>query len=968
MQKTILISTLIFFQFIPAFAQQPIFKTYTVSDGLVNNSVRRIFQDSKGFLWIATWEGLSKYDGNRFTNFTESNGLSHNLVNDVAETKDGSIYVAMNNGTVDVIRNNEVKQNGIVKDIVINKLELTKEGNLLALTDNRGIIEITPKSRRRFIQNDTMSFYGLVNLNDSFIAVATLPHPVFIYDHRFQVRAFYKPDFRNNPPNCIYKDLQDRLWLGTGDGLKLISDFRNTSDVRFKQLQYPFNNPLLSQGNISSLLQQKNGNFWIGTDNGLINIRPDGQLIQFTEKDGLPSRNVTYLFSDRENNLWIGTRMGLVKIIAASPEKIYDPSQESPHGARLIKKISNEQVLILSGNFFYRYNFRTGETQNITQLKKETEFVDVTNSIPPLFIHDNQLQVYDMHANQLTSIKKIPPANNFFSATTTANQRNIFIGTFNGIVVCSNDKIVKDSTFSMRITNVRADQKGNVWIGTWDRGLYRARYDETNGKWEDVIHFTQLPDNHIRSLFEDSKGNMWAGTRFNGVVEIKEKPSTNFEFLHFNQQTGLSSNWISDITEDEKENIWLATMSGLDKLIKKENGFSVFNYSRVINFFINTNLVTHLQGNKLLCSTLIGTYQIKDEELEELSPAPVALTKVTLGSSGQNELALHEASEKLTLPYSKNHALFEFTSPIFINEKEILYSYRLKGSGDTAWSHPSNSHSVQYASLKPGHYLFEVRMLGWNGSYGPATSFLFTVRPPYWNTWWFYSLIVLIALLAFYSLYRYRINHLLRLQKVRNTIATDLHDDIGSTLTNISILSELSKKNLEEPPVAKKYLQRITEESVATQQALDDIIWSVNSRNDNMQELQARMRRYAGEIFESSNINCQFDFENTTESNKLNMEQRRDVYLVFKECLNNIHKHASAKNIYIKIAMSNGVLTMLVEDDGKGFDPNITTHRNGLKNLQTRVEKWKGNLKIDSARGKGARVEIMMPVKTFLLK
>src|SRR6266513_6466925 len=118
MQKTILISTLIFFQFTSAVAQQPIFKTYTVSDGLVNNSVRRIFQDSKGFLWIATWEGLSKYDGNRFTNFTESNGLSHNLVNDVAETKDGSIYLAMNNGAVDVIRNNEVKQNGIVKDIV----------------------------------------------------------------------------------------------------------------------------------------------------------------------------------------------------------------------------------------------------------------------------------------------------------------------------------------------------------------------------------------------------------------------------------------------------------------------------------------------------------------------------------------------------------------------------------------------------------------------------------------------------------------------------------------------------------------------------------------------------------------------------------------------------------------------------------------------------------------------------------
>ena len=967
MQKTILISTLIFFQFISALAQQPIFKTYTVSDGLVNNSVRRIFQDSKGFLWIATWEGLSKYDGNRFTNFTESNGLSHNLVNDIAETKDGDIYVAMNNGSVDVIRRDEVKQKAILQNVIINKLFLTAKGNLMALTDNLGIIEIDGKKINRISEPSSTSVYSLVHLNDSLIATATDTVPIHIFTAQFHVWAASKKRLDKATANCVFKDLQNHLWLGTTRGLKLVA-INTKREVTFPNLPAPFNTPIISQSNVTSVFQQKNGSYWIGTEQGLINISPDGHLIQLTEKDGLPSRSVSYIFNDRENNLWIGTRMGLAKIIAASPEKTYDPSQESPHAARLIKKISNEQVLILSGNFFYRYNFRTGETQNITQLKKETGLIDVTNSIPPLFIYDNQLQVYDMHANQLTPIKKIPSASNFFSATITANQRNIFIGTFNGIMICTGNKTVLDTAFTMRINNILADRKGNVWIGTWDHGLYRARYNGAKETWEDVIHFTQLPDNHIRSLFEDSKGNIWAGTRFSGVVEIREETLRSFEFIHFNQRTGLSSNWVVDLTEDEKENIWLATMSGLDKLIKKENGFSVFNYSRIINFFINTNIVAHLQGNKLLCSTLLGTYQIKDEELEQLSPVPVALTKVALGSNGQNELALHDASEKLILSYSKNHALFEFTSPIFLNEKEILYSYRLKGSGDTAWSHPSNSHSVQYASLEPGRYQFEVRMLGWNGSYGPITSFLFMVKPPYWNTWWFYSLIILFVLLALYSLYRYRINHLLRLQKVRNTIATDLHDDIGSTLTNISILSELSRKNLEEPPVAEKYLQRITEESVATQQALDDIIWSVNTRNDNMQELQARMRRYAAELFESSNINCEFDFGNSAESNKLNMEQRRDVYLVFKECLNNIHKHACAKDIYIKIQMNNGVLDMRIEDNGKGFNPDNISHGNGLKNLATRVEKWNGKLKIDTARGKGTRIEIAIPVKTSLLK
>jgi signal transduction histidine kinase len=173
---------------------------------------------------------------------------------------------------------------------------------------------------------------------------------------------------------------------------------------------------------------------------------------------------------------------------------------------------------------------------------------------------------------------------------------------------------------------------------------------------------------------------------------------------------------------------------------------------------------------------------------------------------------------------------------------------------------------------------------------------------------------------------------------------------------------------LEETPVAQKYLQRITEESAATQQALDDIIWSVNSRNDNMQELQARMRRYVGELFESSTINCRFDFENSTESSRLNMEQRRDVYLVFKECLNNVYKHASAKNIYIEIAAENGVLNMKIDDDGRGFDPQVSTHRNGIKNLETRIQKWNGHLKIHSAEGQGTRIEIAIPVKSTLLR
>jgi len=938
-----------------------------VYDGLVNNSVRRIFQDSKGFLWIATWEGLSKYDGNRFTNFTETNGLSHNLINDVVELPSGDIYVASNNGTVDLIRDDQIKRQKAFGNIVVNRFQRIQTISLLALTDGAGIAEINGNNIKYLNKGNGASCYDLVRLNDSLLAAATDTLHVQVYDTTFRVWAAVNKRIIGAVSNCVYKDLQKRLWVGTTKGLKLVSVDYSKHALTLIDPPAPFNNPLLSQGYINCMFQETNGTFWVGTAQGLINISTEGRLKQFTEHDGLPSRFVNVIFRDREENLWMGTDLGLAKMIAPSAVTVPQLLEGQPHYAMVIERISHKEMLVATDRLLYRYNFQTGKIDNVLKLQKDKNLTYVTHSSPALFIYDNDLYHYDVTSNRLTSPGKISTSLNLpvTNSATTTDGRTIFLPILRAIMIYENGKTVIDSTFKMRINNILADHNGYIWLGTWDDGLYRAKYDVVAKKWTEIGRIRELPDDHIRSLFEDKEGNMWVGTRYNGVIRIGENGGA--ERFHLNQQNGLSSNWIVDMTEDAEGNIWVVNKFGFDKLIRTANGFELFNYSRIINFFPNVNIIEYAGGNRLFCSSLQGLCEIRDNKLEQTSPQLVYLTKVVLAGEGKNS-TFHRAPQKTNLAYSTNNALFEFTSPSYINEKEILYSYRLRGSNDTAWSHPGNSHSVQYASLAPGHYQFEVRMLGWNGAYGPITSLVFNVNPPYWKTWWFYSLIVLFVLLAMYSLYRYRINHLLRLQKVRNTIATDLHDDIGSTLTNISILSELGKKNLMDTPVAEKYLHRITEESVSTQQALDDIIWSVNTRNDNMQELQARMRRYAGELFESSNINCQFSFEKTGEDNRLNMEQRRDVYLVFKECLNNIHKHASAKTIHIKIAVSNSVLNMLIEDDGTGFNPNITTHRNGLKNLETRVRKWNGDLKIDTTAGKGTRIEISMAIKNPLLK
>ncbi|WP_315824856.1 sensor histidine kinase [Paraflavitalea speifideaquila] len=221
-------------------------------------------------------------------------------------------------------------------------------------------------------------------------------------------------------------------------------------------------------------------------------------------------------------------------------------------------------------------------------------------------------------------------------------------------------------------------------------------------------------------------------------------------------------------------------------------------------------------------------------------------------------------------------------------------------------------------------------------------------------------MVVLGALL--YSLYQYRINQLIALQKVRNRIATDLHDDIGSTLTNISILSELSRQKLDRQEEAGIFLNRIAEEVNNSSQALDDIVWSINTNNDTLEQTVARMRRYAAEIFDGANIQYSLQLDEHFAQRKLNMEQRRDCFLLFKEVINNIYKHADARRVNIRVWLEGNQLHMTIEDDGKGFDPSHITHRNGLKNMQQRTEKWKGKLHIQSTPGKGTRTSISFPV------
>lgn len=933
------------------------FIKYTVHDGLVANPVRCIYQDSKGFIWIGTFEGLSRYDGYKFTNYTNTNGLSHNLINSIFE-ENSKLLITENNGAVDVMQNSIIQKTLMALSGV--NVIMPFRDRLLLSTDANGFYEYKDDTISSPVQEKTGTPLGhFIPLNDSFLLADGGDNHLIVYKKDLSVHSILK-----NIDLHFYSLVEDskkRIWACTSGGLKLLQFTESKKTISFALLPAEFDFPPLNSAQVTSMIEEKDGSYWMGTNKGLVHLFPDGNLRVYNEKDGLPSAIVNTLYWDKESNLWIGTALGLAKWVSKNNVVFYNSEDKRfKNDVSSIHYLDKTKVILSTSQGLQTFDINSKEFKNIDGTGKDHP-VPVQGPSSFLFHYADKIGYFDSTKNMIIPVKKLEKPADGVIASAIDRDGTIYLGTFGGLFAVKKTSTIKILPY--RITSMVIDSIGNVWGGTWENGLFRITSKRNTGNDFDVQDFTSIiKERSIRGLHVDGKQNIWVGTRYAGVFCLTEKKSNKFEVQHFNRQSGLLSDWVSGFAETEAGDMWIGSYLGLDKLVKDHSGYRVFNFSKAVNFFAEVKKIVPTGDNGWICLANTGIAYFKDENLHQTLPLQASILTASLGLH-ENKLSIVLPGEKISLKPDQNAARFEFSSLGFINERQIMYSYRLKGSSDTAWSKPENVHEASYASLSPGKYTFEVKTIGWNGLDGTPAAFSFFIATPFWKQWWFISLGILAVAIFFYALYRYRIRQLLRLQNVRNSIATDLHDDIGSSLTNISILSELSSKHLPQPEKAQPFLQRISEEVQASSQAMDDIIWSVNSRNDSLEETMARMRRYAAELFDNSETNCHLQLDENTGHKKLSMEQRRDVYLIYKEALNNIHKHAYAKNVWIKVDQNHNHLFMQVKDDGKGFNTDLITHRNGLKNLRSRVEKWNGKIQIHSAENKGTAIEIKIPLK-----
>ncbi|MEO0332230.1 MAG: two-component regulator propeller domain-containing protein, partial [Bacteroidota bacterium] len=575
----------------------------------------------------------------------------------------------------------------------------------------------------------------------------------------------------------------------------------------------------------------------------------------------------------------------------------------------------------------------------------------------------NGLLRYILPQQEIVHYKSIPEGGSlshpYVSALLYDSQGRAWVGTGGGLnlfqpqtgdfQIFTDQPNVSGQLHHNIITRIFEDSRGRIWVGT-EGGLHL--YHEQRGEFQfflaDKNDSSSLSDNHVNSIIEDELGRLWIGTQ-QGLNMLKES-GEGYQFVRFDRGDGLQSELIMSLVNGVDGKIWMATGNGianinpetfeiqyvkLDKRLEsysfpggaalQKSGRLVFSNETVFVIFHPDSVsVSYRQP-----SVYITDFRVFNKSVNPNDEASLA----TLYPEG-NAIAY---AEKAILPYEARFLSFEFTALDFENPENIEYAYLLEGFDDD-WVYTGKNRFASFTNLASGDYRLRVKAASADGVWGEeAASLLLTVTPPFWQTWWFISLIVLAISLLLYLLHRYRLERALEVERLRVRIARDLHDDIGATLTKISLYADLMNRGTKQAK-NKQMLQKIAAMGRDTLKSFSDIVWTIDARNDTLGNLISKIQHFALSLLSPKNVEVFFQTENINPDTPINAEKRQHLYLICKEALNNVAKHAEATTVEVTFAKHKDVYEIMIRDNGSGLARTLLEGKgNGLRNMKQRA-------------------------------
>lgn len=760
---------------------------------------------------------------------------------------------------------------------------------------------------------------------------------------------------------------------------------------------------------ITSLKSYKNL-LLIGTSNSGLFIfdrcRHSMQHFQYEKQNGGElSNSIAWILVDDEDVIWMQTEAGLMKLEVNNQKiKTYLPSNPKTgtlcndcNNVRAIFVRDKDNLLIGSLHGVYNFDLNSGKFNSVIS---PVDGKPVWNDIPISAITSDHkgnifigswridgIYVLNNDTKRLNNILQ-PKDHPELSYTNMRcllydSHHMLWVGTNEGVLQITNLDDFEKNDFKAKINVVyqfpeRGEQSsvrtggcfalteapdGNIWIGSVD-GLYV--YDYKTRHIKKYVHggAGTISDNEVRSIYFSGNNDAWIGTNSGGLNHFNITTKT---FTAFTTDDGLPNNSIYTILKDHKGFLWLGTNAGLCRFNITDH--SVRNYTPrdgIQNFEFNTNAIAVTTDGRFCFGGRTGFNIFSPDSMNASSSPP----QVVITSFKIFDKEFPVTNSVLHLSHDKNSFTFNFAALNYYRTNDNQYAYMMEGA-DKDWIKSGNRQYTSYNNLSPGTYTFKVRAANYTGMWNQAaTSMTFIIKPAWYNTLWFKIAIALLIAAVVYGLYKYRLAQLIKLQALRNGIASDLHDELGSTLSSISLSSTIIQNKLNgDNAEIQKLLQQVSTNTDNMMEALSDIVWAINTKNDRFDNVLNRMRAFAVEILEPCGVSIQFDLSEDIINMELDMQQRKNLYLIFKEAINNTAKYAACKNVFIDVSRESNKLFMLqIRDNGKGFqmaainNEEKTLSGNGIRNMIKRSEELGGQITIDSVCGKGTILTLRFPV------
>jgi ligand-binding sensor domain-containing protein/signal transduction histidine kinase len=896
---------------------------------LKSNDVRALLEDREGALWIGTTDGLVRLMDSKFTAFTTREGLPSNVIDALCGDHNGSLWVATAAGIsrfsgssfIPVTSSAELPQSGI-------KALFEDRDGALWIGSSEGLARFKDGAITKYTVQDGLANNSVVSIDqdhDGRLWIGTTNGLNQLENQRFTSYTTAE-GLPNNRIVSLMVDREGSVWIGTAGGLSRFAG-RHFSNLRAGDR--------LAKEIILSIFQDREGSLWLGSESGGLSLLRDKKFTTYTSREGLTSDLVKSIYEDRQHNIWIGTNGGGLSLLKDGKLKTYTTADG----------LSSDVVLAIFGDD--DGNLWVGTPDGLNRFR------------------DGKFKIF-------TSADGL--ANDFVRSLYADHSGNLWIGTRGGLTRLNGDRFTvyttADGLPNDFVGTIYQDRKGSIWIGTLG-GLSKLQ----NQKFINYTTRDGLSSDVVISLHEDSDGALWIGTSDGGLNRLKQG-----RFAVYATRNGLPDDVIYGILEDRQNNLWLSSNKGIFRLNHKDlDDFANGTVGAIVPTLYGPadGMITRecsggghpaswrSADGKLWFATIKGVAMIDPEKIKlNDQPPPVAIEEIRVDDESI------APAQTIELAPGKSRLDFYYTALSFLAPEKVRFKYKLEGF-DNDWVDGGNRRVAYYTNLRPGRYKFRVIASNNDGLWSPAgAAFDLYLKPHFYQTLWFYGLGALAAAVIVWQLYRFRLKRVesqfAAVLAERNRIAREIHDNLAQELLGISVQLELVARTMPaSAELAKSHLDRVrmlVRHGIAEARRY---VWDLRSQVLDKHDLPAALSDTARRLIAESPVQAKVEVGGTFRP--LGERIEGNLLRIGQEAINNAVRHAHAKNILVNLKFEANRVQLSVCDDGLGFDSQISQNGDGkhfgLVGMRERAEQIGGTLKINSHPNEGTEVLVDVPIK-----